>query len=1059
MGRLLRVPLLLVGLVALPLVSLPSQNRDSNGPRDTRPRRTGRPAATPQEVGTISGTVTAAHTNEPLEGVTVQIDGTQIGASTNASGAYRIVNVPPGTHTLVARRLGYARTTRQVTLADNAAATVNFSLDKTATTLDQVVVTGTPEAQTKRELGNAIGLVNAAEVTKVAPPPNVQQLLNNVSGVRVQSAGGDVGSGGNTRIRGANSMTLMSEPLLYIDGVRVNNAAADNGAFPGVGVDSRYPPSRINDLNPSEIESIEIIKGPAAATLYGTEASNGVINVLTKRGVRGPATVSFQVKQGANWLPDPENLFQHSYYKTASGEIVDANVLAHDRTVGVPVSYYGRCPKPYKQSGDMCKGDPFSTGHTQSYDATISGGADVLNYMFFGAWDRDEGAVDYNWKNRLSGRSNLTFMPNDKVTVDFGLGYERSQLRSAGAQQPVTTAILWSCPSPGCEPGKNLPNGLDGPLRGYLLYVPEVYEDDIQGYEDLNRSTITSTLRHRPLSWFSHRLTVGGDFTQQQLSSLWKKITTVGSLNPLGRRDVENSSASFVSADYSATGTAKVGSLQFETAFGLQYYRKATEAVLARGETFPVNDLETISSGALKTAQENFVENKTVGLYIQEQISWRDRLYLTAAMRGDDNSAFGADYKATRYPKVSASWVVSDESFAARVPFLSSFKLRAAWGKAGQQPDAFAALRTYAPETGSGGTPTLTPQNLGNIDLKPEIGEEIEAGFDASMFGDRVAFEFTWYSKQTKDALVSVPALPSLGFPGVQFQNIGQVDNRGYEIDITGDAFRSDNVDLRLGMKFSHNTNEVASLGGASSLVMNATFGQYHVPGFALGSMFQRRVLSADIATVNGAPRATNMMCESGAVIPGTNFSKGGGPAVPCAQAPAVYWGNPLPEWEGSVNATLTLWRNLQLVALADFLGGNTILSGDIRASLMSFRNQRSILEAKDPILLAYDILDTRRQPGIVDGGFAKLRQVSATYTFPQNWLRPTGLSRASATFSMQNMATLWVAQRSDFGVKLTDPEVRNSAGSGADPGGLTGYNQEGWPQLRRILLAVRVTP
>jgi len=1059
MGRLLRVPALLLGLMAVPLLGVPGQNRDSDG-RDARPRRAGRAGDTPRFVGTIAGTVTAAQANEPLEGVTVQIEGTQLGASTNALGAYRIANVPAGTHTLTVRRLGYARTTRQVTVSDDATATVNFVLDKTATTLDQIVVTGTPEAQTKRELGNAIGMVNAAEVTKLAPPPNVQQLLNGVSGVRVQSGGGDVGSGGNTRIRGANSMTLASEPLLYIDGVRVNNAAADNGSFPGVGVDSRYPPSRINDLNPEEIESIEIIKGPAAATLYGTEASNGVINVLTKRGVRGAATASFQVKQGANWLPDPENLFQHSYYKTAAGEIVDANVLAHDRTVGFPVSYYGSCPKPYKQSGNMCKGSPFSTGQTQSYDATISGGADVLNYMFFGAWDRDEGAVSYNWKNRLSGRSNLTFMPNDRVTLDFGLGYERSRLRSAGAQQPVTTAILWSCPSPGCEPGKNLPNGLDGPLRGYLLYVPEVFEDNIQGYEDLNRSTITANLRHRPLGWFSHRFTVGGDFTQQQLSSLWKKITTVGSLNPLGRRDVENSSASFVSADYSATATMKPKSwLQLETAFGLQYYRKQTEAVLAHGETFPVNDLETISSGALKTAQENFVENKTVGLYVQEQISFRDRLYLTAAVRGDDNSAFGKSYKATRYPKLSASWVVSDESFASKLPLVSSLKVRTAWGKAGQQPDAFAALRTYSPETGAGGTPTLTPQNLGNIDLKPEIGEEIEAGLDASLVNDRIALEFTWYSKKTRDALVQVPALPSLGFPGVQFRNIGQVNNRGIEIEVGGDAFRSSNANLRLGLKYSRNTNEVGSLGGASSLVMNPTYGQYHVPGFPLGSIFQRRVLSADITTVNGAPRATNMMCESGAVLPGTTFSKGGGPAVPCLQAPSVYWGNPLPKWEGSGNATLTLFRNLQLFALVDFLGGNTILSGDIRASLMSFRNQRSILEAKDPILLAYDILDTRRQPGIVDGGFAKLRQLSATFTFPQSLLRRTGLTRASTTLSAQNFATLWVAQRSDFGVKLTDPEVRNTAGAGADPGGLLGYNQEGWPQLRRLLLAVRVTP
>jgi TonB-dependent SusC/RagA subfamily outer membrane receptor len=346
MGRLLRVPALLAGLMAVPLLGVPGQNRDSNAPREPRPQRVGRTAATPRLVGAIAGTVTASQSNEPIEGVAILIEGTQLGATTNAAGGYRIANVPAGTHTLSARRLGYARITRQVTVGDDATATVNFALEKTATSLDQIVVTRTPEDQTKRELGNAIGVVNAAEVVKLAPPPNVQQLLNGVSGVRVQSGGGDVGSGGNTRIRGANSMTLASEPLLYIDGVRVNNTAADNGAFPGVGVDSRYPPSRINDLNPEEIESIEIIKGPAAATLYGTEASNGVINVLTKRGMRGAAVASFQVKQGANWLPDPENLFQHSYYKTAAGEIVDANVLAHDRTVGFPVSYYGYCPKP-----------------------------------------------------------------------------------------------------------------------------------------------------------------------------------------------------------------------------------------------------------------------------------------------------------------------------------------------------------------------------------------------------------------------------------------------------------------------------------------------------------------------------------------------------------------------------------------------------------------------------------------------------------------------------------------------------------------------------------------
>ncbi|MGQ0650511.1 MAG: SusC/RagA family TonB-linked outer membrane protein [Gemmatimonadaceae bacterium] len=1003
--------------------------------------------------------MTTARTAEPVAGATILLETTRLGAVSSPSGTYRITGVPPGAYTLSVRRLGYVRGIRQITLRDTL--TVDFVLEKTATTLDQVVVTGTPTAVSKRELGNALGQVNASDLLKVAPKPNVQQLLNVVPGVRVQSGGGDVGSGGNTRIRGSSSMTLSSEPLVYIDGVRVNNAAADAGGFPGNGgVDSRYAPSRINDINPEEIESIEVIKGPAAATLYGTEASNGVINILTKRGSRGRPTVAYQAKAGANWLPDPESLFPHTYYKSAAGEIVDVNILEREREVGFPVSYYGSCPAPYKQSGDRCKGSPFQTGLPQGYDVTISGGAESLNYLFFGGWDRDEGPVDYNWKNRLSGRSNLSFTPSDKLTFDFGLGYERSRLRSAGVQQPITTAIIWSCPSPGCEPGRNLPNGLDAPIRGFLLYVPEVYHNNIQGYEDLGRSIMTSTLRHTPTGWLNHRLTVGGDFTEQRLTSLWKKLVTVGSLFPQGRRDVQQSQASYVSADYAASGTLRLANaVKLETALGVQYYRKQNQAVLARAETFPVADLETISAGASKTAQESFVENKTVGLYVQQQVAWKDRLFVTAAVRGDDNSAFGKSYAATYYPKLSASWVLGEETFFKRIPRLSSLRVRAAWGRAGQQPDAFAALRTYAPEAGAGGTPTLTPQNLGNPDLKPEVGEEIEAGLDASFLSDRLALEVTWYDKKTKDALVQVPALPSLGFPGVQFRNIGEVANRGLELDVNGDVLRSNNVDLNLGFKFSRNMNEVVTLGGPSSLVMNATFGQYHVPGSPLGAIYHRRVTSATMTTVNGQPRATNMMCESGALIPGTLFSKGGGPSVPCLQAPSVYWGSALPTWEGSGSATLTVFRNLQLFGLVDFLGGNTILSGDIRAALMSFRNQRAILEATDPILFAYDILDTRRQPGIVKGGFAKLRQLSATYTLPPSLLRAAHVSRAAATVSAQNVWTIWVAQKSDFGVKLTDPEIRNTNAAGADPGGLSGYNQEGWPQMRRILFSVRVTP
>lgn len=273
---------------------------------------------------------------------------------------------------------------------------VVLAVTETAISLDEIVVTGTPQQELVRSLGNAVGRVRAEALVEIAPPPNVRQLLSvAVPGVRVMAAGGDVGSGGNIRIRGAGSMALPSEPLVYVDGVRVNNSFADQGIVGGVGVDGRYPPSRINDLNPEDMESIEVIKGPAAATLYGTEASNGVI----------------------------------------------------------------------------------------------------------------------------------------------------------------TTAIIWSCPSPGCEPGRKLPSGMDGPFRGYLAYLPERYEHDIEGYEDLARGMLEMTVNHRPAGWFSHRLTVGGDFTEQRLSELFERITGVGSLYPTGRKDVQNTRTIYASADYAATAS------------------------------------------------------------------------------------------------------------------------------------------------------------------------------------------------------------------------------------------------------------------------------------------------------------------------------------------------------------------------------------------------------------------------------------------------------------------------------------------------------------------------
>ncbi len=1014
-----------------------------------------------QEQGSVGGVVVHEQTLRPLAGAQVMVEGTGRGTLTDAQGRFLIPGLTGTAATLRVQLIGFRTVTQSVRVGETS---VRIVLAESAIALDEVVVTGTAGAQRVRSLGNAVGRVRAEQIVQVAPPPNVHGLLSaEVPGLQIQFSRGEIGAGANIRIRGGSSMALASEPLLYIDGVRVNNNFADQGGgITSVGVDGRTPPSRINDLNPEDIESIEVIKGPAAATLYGTEASNGVIQIITKKGRSGKPVFNLVVKQGANWLPHPEGLFQETYYRDSAGQIQSFNVLRNDRTVGFPVPADGSCPAPYEKVGDRCKGEVFSTGAPRGYAGSLSGGAETVRYYFSADWDRDEGPVDYNWQNKLTGRGNLSWTPSDQLTIDFGVGNVRSKLRSASPQQPISTAIIWSCPAPGCEAGSGKPNAIDGPFRGYIAYLPERYYSDIQGYQDVDRSTYSFTANHRPFAWFTHRLVLGGDFTDTRNSELYKRLAPgeVGSNLPAGRKEVQSSRTAYTSADYGATATVGLTrDLKAATSAGVQFYRRATEWVWARGDIFPVNQLETVTAGATRTAQEDFLENKTLGAYVQEQLVWNDRIFLTGALRGDDNSAFGKNFDFVVYPKLSASWVISEEPFLADAPLLNTLKLRGAWGKAGQQPDVFAALRTYQPQVGVGGEPALTPENLGNPDLKPEVGQELELGFDASLFGERVGLEFTYYDKKTTDAIVQVPALPSLGFPGSQFKNIGEVGNNGFEVGLRGSPLRRENVALDLNLTFSRNDNEVVDIGGGTPLVVSATIGQYHVPGYPLASIFVRRVVSADIVQQGDRNVAANVMCESGPVEPNSNFSRGGGPPVPCAEAPLIYRGTPLPTWNGGLSATLTLFRDLRLYGLVEAVGGNTWQNGDISGAHAFFNNTRAALERDDPIFLGYlSIGNPFGSLGVVKGDFAKLRRVSASYTLPLRWSQQFRAERATLTLSADNLWTIWVAQKEAFGVRILDPEARNSAPTSTQPGGLNAYNQEGWPQLRRFMATFRVT-
>jgi TonB-linked SusC/RagA family outer membrane protein len=973
------------------------------------------PAAAQQSVG---GRVVNATTQAGLEGAQIVMAGTSRGMISSSDGRFLFLNVEGQSVTLRVVLLGYKTLEQTVQVGSTG---LVLGLEPTAVDLDALVITATAGAAQARSLGNSIARVEASDIQQVAPQASVQDLLSGrVAGMAMMRGTGEVGGGMVTAIRGVGSLSLSHEPLIYVDGVRVNNNQIDAtvafaGGFGGDG------PSRLNDLDPDQIESVQVIKGPAAATLYGTEASNGVIQIITKKGRTQDAQWNFRVDQGISYLPHPDKAYPTIYGNDQNGQLISLNIIDNDIATGF--------------------GDPFSTGHNQGYGANVRGGTDRFRYYLSGDWNRQEGIVSYNWQNKLNLRSNLDYVIGDKLDVGLSLGSIQEKTQAGSAEQPITTGIIW-----GIAALK------DTPSRGYITATPEDYAKYVHGIEDLNRTIVSLQVKNHPLSWFTHRLTVGTDLGNNRATLLFDRTPVqpgpFGSSSQ-GDKQVENKKNTFLTVDYSATVAFDLTkSLRSETSGGAQYYRKVLDDDSTEGQVFPLPGLQTVSSGASRFASEFYSENRTFGLYVQQQFSLNNRLFVTGAVRGDDNSAFGANYNFVTYPKVSASWVASDEGFLRNVSWLNTLRFRGAWGEAGQQPDVFAAIQLYSPSVGPNGAPTVTMSNLGNPNLKPEVGKELELGFDLGVLDNRLAIDFTYYDKTTENGILQAPVKPSTGFPGYQYVNLGKFTNKGIELGLTGDVVRGANLAWSLGFQLSTNKNEIVDLGGIEVAPGGTAANQYQYVGFPLSSIFQKKVVHAEY-DANG--NLTNVLCDGGTGKLG--LEQGGAP-VSCDQAPGVYWGQPTPTWLGSVNTTLTLWKNVRLYALADFTGGNMAVNGTIGAAHIFFRNSKCINEHPicSPILAAYDGMGEWLGAATIKAGFSKLRNVSLNYTLPKGLVARFGASRGSISLSGENLATLWIAQNGTYGLHVVDPEIRKQSTL------LDAYVQEQWPQFTTWTTTIRLS-
>lgn len=962
---------------------------------------------------------------------------------TDASGRFRIAGLSGSEVTIEVRRIGYRMLRRTVRVGDTG---LQLTLGEQSVALDAVVVTGTAGGQSIRELGNAVTSINAAEAKEIAPISSVQNLLNGrAPGVFVNSASGNVGAGARIRIRGASSISLLNEPLIYIDGVRVNNTFSSGPANQGFSSSSI---SRINDINPDEIETVEIIRGPAAATLYGTEASNGVIQIITKKGVSGAPKWTFSTRQGSNYLQDPEGRWptnwqsvQRAGAATGVRDTVSIDIIELENARGTPV---------------------FKRGRLQEYDLSASGGSGLFRYFASGGLEDSDGIEPTSNVKRYTGRMNLTISPNSRVDAGINMGYinGRTSLPAEAGFGGRTWTTISANPN-----NLVLANGMPGnPRRGFHSGLPEQYDAlNILG-QGLTRFTGGIQVNHRPASWLSHRLSAGTDQTSETDDQLFPR--TQDSLSRVifggnGGRAINRRQIDYYTLDYSASGIANpTSTLKSTTSVGAQYYRNATSFLSSSGDIFPTVGLTALSATTTnRVTFGDLEEDATLGFFIQEQLGWRDKVYLTAAVRADDNSAFGQNFDRVYYPKYSLSWVVSEESFWPQST-VGALKLRAAYGESGKQPATYSALQTYASASGPNDVATVTPQFLGNADLGPERSKEVEMGFDLGALSDRLGLEFTYYRKKTIDAILDRQIPPSLGLPNTQPFNAGAIRNWGTEVLLRATPVARDAVKWDASFSWATNGSEVESLGTPAAILalrqasgtpdfVVGGFNIRHQVGYPIGSYFEQRVVSAALLP-NGVSDISKAMCDN---------AKGG--TTLCAgadlryntpdDAPEVFIGRSLPDAEGAFTSTLTFFKRFRLYGLVDFKRGFYKVDGNTRVRCQIFIRCR---ENFYPLEFEANRIAAIQSNGqLVDyyvnkSDYTKLREVSVSYTLPVVRTRWVNFNRAVISLAGRNLKT-W----SDY--PGLDPEAFFLGGTRG--GNFGQLEQTTNPQLAQWVLGVNL--
>lgn len=1013
-----------------------------------------------QDVRRVTGKVLDAETKEPLLGAVIRVKGTKVGTVVRRSDGEFSIDVPTASSQILVVSL-VGKVTEEVNVAGKDNVTIYLKND--VLELQKVVVTAVGIEREKRSLGYATQEISGTSISQNREQNLVNALVGRIAGVQINASSGSPGTASYIRLRGVNSISFNNQPAFVVDGVLIDNSDyagftnASNAAEQTAGnsVNNVDQVSRILDINPDDIESINVLKGAAATSLYGLAASAGAIVITTKKG-RRDGTVNVQYSYNTtfdqvNKLPELQKKYSqgsNGIYRPPStreggswGALIDT--LRYDPStpnpwdkngtiVGVSAAPDGKPVIPYDNPKNF-----FVTGGTTTHSLTISSGSSWGSYYFGINNSRTTGVIPLTNFERTSLRLNGDVNLRSDLKIMAAAQYVRSGGRRVQKGSNISGVMLGLLRTPPTFDNSNgygpdainhpdaysFPDGRQRTYRGYGVYDNPFWTVTQNAYTDATDRLIGSAqIDYYPESWFGQEWV--GDFSAtfrvgtDLYATQEKNVIAVNSQTaPAGRvvlGDVRNRN---INADLLLTFKRELtADIQARLTLGAQIFNNDFLSQGVIGDQLTVRGFYDISNAVSNTPYASNGILRRLGTFFDAQLSFRDMLYLNGSYRVERSTTLPKDNNAFGYGNIAASFVFS-ELFRGEESFLSFGKVRLSYATVGSDAPLYALTTPYTRATLSDGwigVPIQWPLNgvpafmqaatLGNNTLRPEKREEIEAGLELKFLDNRIGLDLTWYRTRNIDQILQVPITPTTGYPA-QFLNAGVMNNTGIEAVLHLVPYRDADWNIALDVNFSTFNNTVESLapgietillagfvGGSVRAVAGQTYGQLYGPGWKRDPQ-GRIVVDAD-----GMP-----------IVDPTERS----------------WGSFIPDWIAGANLTVS-YSNLTLTAVLDWKQGGKMWNGT-RGALIFFGTAK---ETENRGATNGTYADITIINGVVQGVVEKIdEQGNVTYEPNQKPL-PNGLGEA-----------FWRGRANSFTANNIGPFVEDA----------------GWIRLREVTISYRL--